>query len=218
MFVSPGWTLCSQPWGSDAWGRDGGILHLPALSWHSDAEISPLFIRLAGKLGANTSLTACRENTKKKNFLTQKVPPLSAPRGCFLSRKEYGLFQQAGSPHFGESPLRLAHRLMGSLLHKLWMIGDFLNEARTQECKNQMLSSENGKMKRFEFSTLFFWFLLPFAEPQTLTCLGRLCNKLCRREMPFPSWGECVSSPFGLAAAHHRGLVACAPPALPGEH
>lgn len=129
--MSLGWTLHSQPWGSDTWGRERGILHPPALSQHSDAhgrqhsqglrlspfyaaEIGPPFIRLAGKLGV-THLSDCLwgKHKEEKLFLAEKVPPLSVPKGCFVLRREYGIFQQAGSPHFGESPSRLGTPIDG---------------------------------------------------------------------------------------------------------
>lgn len=80
-----------------------------------------------------------------------------------------------------------------------------------------MLSSKNGIMKRFEFSTLFFWLLLPFAEPQTLACLGRVCDETRRREMPFPGWGECGSSPLWSGSSPSPGSRGVCPPALPGD-
>lgn len=104
---------------------------------------------------------------------------------------------------------------MGNPLQELQVVGDFLNEEGTKECKTQTLSAENGEMKHFEFSALFFFScFLPLLIPRFWPVWPGFATGHAEEQSHSPAVGNVFPAPFGPAAAPHQGLTACAPPAL----
>lgn len=98
------------------------------------------------------------------------------------------------------------------------MVGDFLNEEITQECKNQTLSTENGKMKRLEFSTLFFSIAsCPCRSPDS--CLsGQALQQDMQKSNAIPQlWGMCFQPPLGQQQPLTRISRRVSHPPLPGQ-
>lgn len=65
---------------------------------------------------------------------------------------------------------------------------------------------KRAKQRALNFRPYFFELCFPFGGPQTLSCLlGRLCGGTCGREMPFPTWGACVSNPIWSSSSPSLG-------------
>lgn len=92
------------------------------------------------------------------------------------------------------------------------MVGDFLNEESTQECKNQTLSTENGKMKHFHL--IFFNCFLSLLIPRFLPVWAGFATRHAEEQCHSPAVGNVFPARFGPAVAPHQDLTARVPPAL----
>lgn len=84
---------------------------------------------------------------------------------------------------------------------ELWVVGGFLNEARTQECRNQELSPQNSKAKSFNiFHLIFLSCVFPLVDPKRCSVcwagfvVGQVEEKCCSK-----CGGPAFPTPFGLA-------------------